>query len=230
MELSKKQKILVAVISLLVICLMVVLFMVISYDQMEDKGHIMTSEDIAFYQQAKDHINSEYESLAAAKGWKYQSLAGRYHSPQSQYNPEFTITEGNQFCGDTFIQQNINYVTSEGTITCITRFECTEAGWEETVNVLAEYAPAIAEIHNLYGTEELTSEALTSFISDNLPAKAPTDDSSSPDPNDKSLLMLMSSYSPEDDVNHDPHYTITLFVNDYLDEGKLPEGIIELKE
>ena len=230
MELNKKQKIIIIAIFFAVILLLVMVFMISSYDRMEDEGQMMSSADIAFYQQAKDYISSEYENLADLKGWQYKSLSGSNHSPGSQYSPEFTISEGEQFCGNTSIQQNLNYVTSEDAITCTTRFYCTAAGWEETVRVLTEYIPTIAEIHNIYGTEELTEETMAVFISDNLSAEAPTNDSARPDPNDKSKLMLLSSYNSENDSYHDPHYKITLYVTDYLDESKLPAEIINLKK
>lgn len=230
MELGKRQKIIIMAVFFAVILLVVMFFMISSYNRMEEDGQMMSSADLSFYQQTKNYIGSEYESFAVSKGWQYKSLSGRNHSLGSQYNPEFTISEGEQFCGNTSIQQNLNYITSEDAITYNTRFDCTAAGWEETVRVLTEYIPDIVEIHNLYGTEELTEEALTNFISDNLPVEAPTDDSSRPDPNDKSQLVLLSSYNPEDDNYNDPHYKITLYIIDYLDENKLPEEIVSLKE
>ena len=225
MELSKKQKILIAAVFFFVVFLVVLFFMMSSYNQMEDDGEMMTAEDIAFYQEAKSHIGSEYETLAASKGWKYQSLAGRYHSPQSQYNPQFTISEGEQFCGDIVMQQNINYVTALDDITCNTRFECTAADWDETVQAFYAYIPDIVQLHNMYGTEELTEESLAAFISASLPADAPADEPPRPDPNDKSQLMLLTGYYPEDDSYHDPHYKILLFITDYIDESKLPDRI-----
>ena len=221
MELSKKQKILIAAAFFAVIFLAVLVFMVSSYAQMEDDGEMMSAEDIAFYQETKSHIGGEYEALASSEGWTYKSLSGRYHSPGSQYNPQFTISEGEQFCGDIVMQQNINYVTALDDITCNTRFECTAADWNETVQAFYSHIPDIVRLHNMYGTEELTNEALTSFIAGNLPADAPADEPPRPDPNDKSQLMLLTGYYPEDDSYHDPHYKILLVVTDYIDKSKL---------
>jgi len=223
MDLSKKQKILIAGAFFLIICVAVVIFMVASYEKMEDDGEMMSAEDIAFYQGAKSHIDDDYKALAASEGWTYESLSGRYHSPGSQYNPQFTISEGEQFCGDIIMQQNINYVTALDDITCNTRFECTAADWDETVQAFYTYIPDIIQLHNMYGTEELTEESLTAFISASLPAEAPADEPPRPDPNDNSQLMLLTGYYPEDDNYHDPHYKILLVVTDYIDESKLPE-------
>ena len=134
----------------------------------------------------KKHITEEHKAFADSKHYDYESLANRYHNSASQYNPQFTISEGEQFCGDIVMQQNINY-------------------------------------------EELTEESLTDFIADSLPAEAPADEISIPDPNVNFQLELLAGYYPDDDSYKDPHYKILLLVTDDLDQGKLPDEIRNTK-
>lgn len=229
MNLTKKQQIILAAVFFLILCLAVVIYMVSAYDKMEENGEMMSSENIAFYQQTKKHIAEEHKAFADSKHYDYESLANRYHNSASQYNPQFTISEGEQFCGDIVMQQNINYVTALSAITCDTRFECTAADWEETVQTLYTYIPDIVQLHNMYGTEELTEESLTDFIAGTLPAEAPADEISIPDPNVNFQLELLAGYYPDDDSYKDPHYKILLLVTDDLDQGKLPDEIRNTK-
>ena len=224
MELSRKQKIIAAVIFFLVIGSAAAVYMITSYERMDNDENRISAEESSRYLKVKDYAHDTLKAYAKDHNYGFSVFSGPMVSVSSNYQPELLISEGEQRVGIVEISQQIDL--SKLGISCVSRLYCTGSSWDEALNLMKKNLSVLSEVHGLLGSTEFSEKLLRDFVSEYEGAEGYNASSGYDDPYSQSGYMsLRSGYYGEDDQSRDPYFYARLELTDTFSEEKAERAL-----
>ena len=212
MELSRKQKIIAAVVFFLVIGSAAAVYMITSYERMNNDESRISAEESSCYLKVKNYAHEMLKSYASDHNYDFSVWTSPMISVSTNYRPQLVISQGEHNVGMIKIYQRIDLSTLG--ISCQSGLYCTGNSWDETVNLMKNNLSKLSEVHSLFGSTEFSEELLMEFVS-MYEGSAGFDASSGDDADLQSDYMaLRSGYYNKHDQSQDPYYYARLELTD----------------
>ncbi|MGN1334290.1 MAG: hypothetical protein ACI4U1_04160 [Anaerovoracaceae bacterium] len=218
MELSRKQQIIAAVVFFLVIGSAAAVYMITSYERMNNDESRISAEESRHYLKVKRYAHETLKSYANNHNCDFSVWTGPLTSVYTNYWPQLVINQGEENVGFIKISQQIDLSTSD--ISCLSRLYCTGNSWDETVNLMKKNLSKLSEVHSLFGSTDFSEELLMEFVS-MYEGSAGFDACSGDDADLQSdYMVLRSGYYSKDGQSQNPYYYAKLELTDTFSEEK----------
>lgn len=218
MELSRKQKIIAAVVFFLVIGSAAAVYMITSYERMNNDESRISAEESSCYLKVKNYAHETLKSYASDHNYDFSVWTSPMISVSTNYRPQLVISQGEHNVGMIKIYQRIDLSTLG--ISCQSGLYCTGNSWDETVNLMKKNLSNLSEVHSLFGSTEFSEELLIEFVS-MYEGSAGFDASSGDDADLQSdYMVLRSGYYSKDGQSQNPYYYAKLELTDTFSDEK----------